>query len=66
MLSLDRAGDLGRYDAVVLGGAIYDQKWLRPATRFIRRNLDALADRPVWLFSVGMPEAVPARSGALP
>jgi menaquinone-dependent protoporphyrinogen oxidase len=59
VLSLDRVRDLGRYEAVVLGSAIHDQEWLPLATRFVRRNLDTLAARPVWLFSVGMPGALP-------
>jgi menaquinone-dependent protoporphyrinogen oxidase len=54
-----RVRDVGRYDAVVLGSAIHDQQWLPSATRFVRRNLDVLVDLPVWLFSVGMPGALP-------
>ena len=42
-----------RYDAVVLGSAIYAGRWLDPATTFIDRNREALAHRPVWLFSSG-------------
>ncbi len=56
---LDRVRDVDRYDAVVLGSAIHDQQWLPPATRFVRRNRDVLAGLPVWLFSVGMPGALP-------
>jgi menaquinone-dependent protoporphyrinogen oxidase len=56
---LDRVRDVGRYDAVVLGSAIHDQQWLPPATRFVRRNRDVLVGLPVWLFSVGMPGALP-------
>jgi menaquinone-dependent protoporphyrinogen oxidase len=36
-----------------------DQQWLPSATRFVRRNLDVLVGLPVWLFSVGMPDALP-------
>lgn len=57
--SLDQVRDLDRYDAAVLGSAIHDQQWLPPAVQFVRRNLDALAALPVWLFSVGMPGALP-------
>lgn len=49
------------YNAVVLGSAVHDQKWLPEATGFVRGNLDALASRPVWLFSVGMPGAMRGR-----
>jgi menaquinone-dependent protoporphyrinogen oxidase len=50
--------DPGRYDAVVIGSAIHDQAWLPEATVFVDSSLDALASRPVWLFSVGMPGAL--------
>lgn len=41
------------YDAVVLGGAAYMFHWLKPAVKFARKHRDALASRPVWLFSSG-------------
>jgi menaquinone-dependent protoporphyrinogen oxidase len=47
------AADPAGYDAIVLGSAVHDGSWLTPASDFARRNLDALAGRPVWLFSVG-------------
>lgn len=46
-------GDLGPYDAVVLGGAAYMFHWLKPAMAFARRHGKELAARPVWLFSSG-------------
>ena len=46
-------GDLGGYDAVVLGGASYMFHWLKDATRFARRHQDRLREVPVWLFSSG-------------
>lgn len=48
-----QARDLTRYDAVVLGGALYAGRWHRDARRFARRYAAALHDRPVWLFSSG-------------
>jgi menaquinone-dependent protoporphyrinogen oxidase len=45
--------DVSRYDAVVLGGALYAGRWHRDARRFARRHAAALRDRPVWLFSSG-------------
>jgi menaquinone-dependent protoporphyrinogen oxidase len=45
--------DVAAYDAVVLGSAIYDGAWLAGAADLARRERDALAARPVWLFSVG-------------
>lgn len=41
------------YDAVVLGGALYMNRWHRAAARFARRQAGTLAGRPVWLFSSG-------------
>jgi menaquinone-dependent protoporphyrinogen oxidase len=46
------------YDGVVVGSAIHGQAWLPEAVRFMRSNATALAARPVWLFSVGMPGAL--------
>jgi menaquinone-dependent protoporphyrinogen oxidase len=65
VLSLDQVRDVGGYDAVVLGSAIHNQAWLPQATQFVRRNLGALAGRPLWLFSVGMPDALPGPLRAL-
>jgi len=48
-----RAGDPAGYDAAVIGSAIYYFRWMKPAVKFVRRNADSLAGRPVWLFSVG-------------
>jgi menaquinone-dependent protoporphyrinogen oxidase len=44
---------LNPYDAVVIGGALYTGHWHRQARRFVRRHIDALRKRPVWLFSSG-------------
>ncbi|MGW0146414.1 flavodoxin domain-containing protein [Streptomyces sp. NPDC004822] len=41
------------YDAVVIGGALYNGRWHRDARRFVRRHREDLAARPVWLFSSG-------------
>jgi len=51
--SLDPAMDPSAYDAVVLGGPVYDGSWPPEATEFVYRHRDALATRPVWLFSLG-------------
>ncbi len=44
---------LDPYDAVVFGSPVYDGKWLPEAEAFVRGHLQALAARPLWLFSVG-------------
>jgi menaquinone-dependent protoporphyrinogen oxidase len=44
---------LDDYDAVVLGSAVYAGHWLQPARELVDRSSEALAARPVWLFSSG-------------
>jgi menaquinone-dependent protoporphyrinogen oxidase len=41
------------YDAVIIGSAVYAGHWLDPAAELVNRFRDALAARPVWLFSSG-------------
>jgi menaquinone-dependent protoporphyrinogen oxidase len=50
---VDEVETLDPYDAVVLGAPVYDQSWPPEANAFVARNGDALAARPLWLFSVG-------------
>ena len=53
------------YDAVIIGSAVYMGHWLDPAKELVNRFREALADRPVWLFSsgpVGKPSSKLARS----
>jgi menaquinone-dependent protoporphyrinogen oxidase len=45
--------DVARYDAVIVGGALYLNRWHRDARRFVQRNAALLRRRPVWLFSTG-------------
>jgi menaquinone-dependent protoporphyrinogen oxidase len=56
--------DLESYDAVIVGGALYNQRWHPDATWFVERNLEALRATKVWFFSSG-PLDNSARSGAL-
>lgn len=49
----ERVEDVSRYDAFIIGSAVYMGQWLEPATNFVRRFGVVLADRPVWLFSSG-------------
>ena len=44
---------LGRYDAVVLGSAVYLKRWRGEAKHFLREHGKALARMPVWVFSSG-------------
>jgi menaquinone-dependent protoporphyrinogen oxidase len=53
LAAADHVGDPKAYDAFVVGSAAYTGGWLKEATRFVRRNQDLLASRPIWLFSSG-------------
>ena len=46
-------------DAVVLGSAVHSRQWLGEATKFVNTNRQTLHNRPFWIFSVGMPDALP-------
>jgi menaquinone-dependent protoporphyrinogen oxidase len=50
---VDQAADVDEYDAFVIGSAAYYGRWLKEARGFVRRNVEVLAGRPVWLFSSG-------------
>jgi menaquinone-dependent protoporphyrinogen oxidase len=41
------------FDAVVVAGALYANRWHRDARRFVRRNTAGLRMLPVWLVSSG-------------
>jgi menaquinone-dependent protoporphyrinogen oxidase len=45
--------DVRPYDGVILGSAVYIKRWQGDARRFLRRNAEALAERPFWVFSSG-------------
>jgi len=53
LVGIDELSDLARYDAVVLGSAVYLGKWRKEAKRFVEAHADELARRPTWLFSSG-------------
>lgn len=47
------AGSPDAYDAVIVAGAVYMNRWHRQARRFVRRETTALRGCPVWLVSSG-------------
>ena len=49
---------LDRYDAVILGSAVYAGKWLAAADGFARKHRARLATIPVWLFSAAVRSAM--------
>ena len=51
--SVEEISDFDRYDAVVFGSGVYDGSWTADATGLMRRHTAALAQKPVWLFTVG-------------
>jgi menaquinone-dependent protoporphyrinogen oxidase len=44
---------LDRFDAVILGSAVYYGKWMPEAIAFVDRHRAALRERPLWMFSSG-------------
>jgi menaquinone-dependent protoporphyrinogen oxidase len=53
VLRADRVGDLSAYDAVVVGSAVYIGRWRKEAVKFVKNNEQALAAKPLWVFSSG-------------
>ena len=45
--------DVGDYDVLVIGSAVYMGHWLKEATEFVKRSREILVNRQVWLFSSG-------------
>jgi hypothetical protein len=41
------------FDALIIGGALYANRWPWKARRFVNRNVSALRALPVWMFSSG-------------
>lgn len=53
VLSADKVRGISSYEAVVLGSAVYAGSWRKEAAKLLTSEADALAERPVWLFSSG-------------
>lgn len=51
--SVDEVGSIENFRAVVLGSAVYAGSWMKEAVELVHRSAEALARRPVWLFSSG-------------
>jgi menaquinone-dependent protoporphyrinogen oxidase len=49
----EQVGALADFDGFVIGSAAYMSHWLKDATRLVRQHGPLLANRPVWLFSIG-------------
>jgi menaquinone-dependent protoporphyrinogen oxidase len=53
VLPPEEVRSVGDFDAVVLGSAVYAGHWMKAARELVDRSGEALASRPVWLFSSG-------------
>jgi menaquinone-dependent protoporphyrinogen oxidase len=53
VLPLADVTELGGYNAIVLGSAVYAGQWLEPARTFVETHAEELAGMPTWLFSSG-------------
>jgi menaquinone-dependent protoporphyrinogen oxidase len=51
--SIQDVDDIGRYEAVVLGSAIYLGQWMKEARAFVDAHASELAERRTWLFASG-------------
>ncbi|MDX8034968.1 flavodoxin domain-containing protein [Lentzea sp. BCCO 10_0856] len=56
--SVEEITGVAGYDAFVIGSAVHDQAWLPAAADFLTENRGGLRGKPVWLFSVGLPDAL--------
>lgn len=62
---VDRAPDPSLFEAVVLGSAIHNGRFLPGFAEYIQRHAVSLRQRPNWLFSVGMGPALRGPVGAI-
>lgn len=49
----DQVGDLGTFDAIVLGSAVYMGRWRKEARQLAQRVAANRDGTPIWLFSSG-------------
>jgi menaquinone-dependent protoporphyrinogen oxidase len=53
VIPVDQVRNVNPYRAVILGSALYIDKWLKGAETFVKVNEKGLSQRPVWIFSSG-------------
>jgi menaquinone-dependent protoporphyrinogen oxidase len=63
VVSAEEVTDLARFEAIVIGSAVYIGHWLAPARTLVNENAPTLKARPTWLFSSG-PIGDPPRPSA--
>lgn len=49
----DEVGSFGEYSGLVVGSAIYTNRWRPEVVRLLARMTEAAGDKPVWLFHSG-------------
>jgi menaquinone-dependent protoporphyrinogen oxidase len=52
-LPVNEVKELDTFGAVIVGSALYSNRWTRGGVRFVNRHLDQLRKIPVWFFSSG-------------
>lgn len=57
--SIETVEHLRDYDAVVIGSTLRDGAWLPSAREFLSQNAGVLSAKPLWMFSVWLPSALP-------
>jgi menaquinone-dependent protoporphyrinogen oxidase len=57
---VEAVSNLDRFDAVVLGSAVYMKRWRGDAKHFLKKHRKALRQMPFWVFSSG-PVGDPAK-----
>lgn len=50
---VEQVKELGSFDAVIVGGALYANRWPASVRRFVSRHIEPLRKKPVWFFSSG-------------
>lgn len=50
---VDDIKEVGTYNAIILGSAVYIGKWQKEAVEFLQTHQSSLVKRPLWLFSSG-------------
>jgi menaquinone-dependent protoporphyrinogen oxidase len=62
----DEVGAIGEYSGLIVGSAIYTNRWRPEVVRLLARVADAVGDKPVWLFHSGPLGTDAAQPQALP
>ncbi len=64
LLAVEDTKGISKYEAIVLGSAVYAGSWLRAARQFVDNNIQDLESKPLWIFSSG-PTGEPDKSSAV-